>query len=100
MKYYQLILSTKQIIEIDQEDFIKVSENLQKGRLVQVKQGIFNPSFVVAILPIHKEITQKIEGYIDEKTQTFIATKFEDKMPELKDEFSKDTKQLSEEMKI
>jgi|SRR3990167_9093527 len=87
MTFYQIILSTKQVIEIDQTEFEKVINNLEKGRLVKVKQGIFNPSFVVSIIPVQRELETKIAGHIDESTGRFIATEYKEIEPRLEDEF-------------
>jgi hypothetical protein len=86
-KFYKITLSTKQEIEIDEEDFKKVESNLGSGNLIRVKQGIFNPSFLVSITPITKEAKEKLEGYIDHKKGVFIETGRKKIDPALEDEF-------------
>ena len=99
MKFYKIVLSNKEEFEIDETEFDKVLAGLGSGSFVKIKQGLFNPSFVVMVVPIKKEVETKIEGYIDEKSGKFIATKYERDGPQIKDVF-KETKQLAEKFKV
>ena len=88
MKFYKIVLSNKEEFEIDETEFEKVLVGLGGGSFVKIKQGIFNPSFVVMVIPIKKEVEKKIEGYVDEETGLFIATTYKETEPEIKNEFS------------
>lgn len=102
MRIFKILLSDKQEIEIDEQEFNSIIPNLEKGRLVKVKQGIFNPSFIIAIVPTQKQIQDDVDGYVDEATGKFIVTSRKPKGLEnkfagpLKDE----RKQLSDNKKI
>ena len=95
MKYYEIVLSSKDRITIDEDDYAKLTGNVDKSRLLQLKKAVINPSFIVTIQPITQkealdgEIPQReIEGHVDEKSRTFKVTKDEALIPtELKDEF-------------
>lgn len=43
-------MSKSSPIRIDEEDLVKIRQNLS-ANLIQVKQGIINPSFMVMIVP-------------------------------------------------
>ncbi len=64
---YDLLLSKGQSIKIDEEDLQKIRTNISSN-LIQVKQGIFNPSFMVMIVPtkepdvIIEKSAKEIEG--------------------------------------
>lgn len=95
MKYFKITMSTKDRITIDEDDFLKLSNNISTGNLIKLKKGIVNPSFIVDIFPVsakealEDEIPQrKIEGHIDEKTGIFVLDKQEEIIStELRDEF-------------
>ena len=95
MKFYNLMLSNKQQFEIDQDDYDKVLEGIRSGDIVKTKQGIFNPSFLVCIIPIEKEGSKIILGHIDEKTSKFIADTYEEDVDVvIPDAFSKEIKEV------
>ncbi len=48
---YELSLSSKRKIIMDDEDLAKFKENISKN-FIQLKQGLINPSHVVDIIPI------------------------------------------------
>ena len=100
MKTYKIVLSTKQEILIDQDDFEKVIANASKGVFIILKQGMVNPSFIVAILPNRvKEGEQKqVEGYIDPIKKVFVVTKETTLDSPVLDEFG--TKELAEKMSL
>lgn len=100
MKFYKIVLSNKEELEIDETEFDKVLAGLGSGSFVKIKQGLFNPSFVVMVIPIKKEPSKKIDGYIDEKSGKFIATTHEETEPEIKNEFTNDIKQLGDNFRI
>lgn len=60
---YEVIMSKGEKIKIDEEDLVKIKENLS-ANLIRVKQGIINPSFMVMIVPTNEEdtaIRQRVE---------------------------------------
>lgn len=91
MKYYTVILSTKNTLIIDETDYQKILELSASGNFIRVKQGIINPSFLVAILPKDLPREKVIEGHINEKTKKFVVTKEEEVNIELEDEFNPDS---------
>ena len=100
MKFYKIVLSNKEEFEIDETEFEKVLVGLGGGSFVKIKQGIFNPSFVVMVIPIRKEDEKIIKGHIDEKTGKFIADVYEENSPKIKNEFTEDIKKLGDKFKI
>lgn len=58
---YKLNLSKGESIRIDEEDLEVIKKNI-KASLIQVKQGIFNPSFMISIVPQpdEKEFVEKV----------------------------------------
>lgn len=98
MKTYNMYLSSKQSLVIDQADFEKFFNS--EGKMVMLKGGIVNPSFVVCILPRKEkdEPKKEVEGYLDEKRNVFVVTKEITLESPVKDEF--DTKKITEKMRI
>lgn len=62
MKYI-VKLSNKAEIPIDEDEVPRVVEGLKSGTLVKVRQGIFNPSFFVAV--VEDEKRKPINHYFD-----------------------------------
>lgn len=93
---YQVLLSSNRVIEIDDEDFEKIKREVGSGNLIQVKRGILNPSFIVAIVPKETETARKVEGYIDEKTRRFVVTDDNRVVPELDNAFAQAKKKLTD----
>ena len=95
MKYFKIIMSNKDFVVIDENDFKKLESGMNAGSFVQLKKGIVNPSFIVAVLPMAQKDAlesetsgRKTEGYIDEKSGNYVITKDEKPVSvELKDEF-------------
>lgn len=88
MSKYTLHLSNKVVFEVDEADFEKFKENAPSGNFITLKQGMINPSFVVAIIPVKEAPQKKVDGYIDEKTGAFVVTGEREVIPELRDAFS------------
>lgn len=84
---YIIQLSNKTNIEIDQSDFEKIKRESVTGNFIQVKKGIVNPSFIIAIVPIEKDGVRKIEGHIDEEKGVYVIESEEFAAPVLVDEF-------------
>ena len=60
---YQIEMSRGPSIKIDEEDLVKIKENIGES-LIAVKQGIINPSFMISIIPTDEkevQIKSKIE---------------------------------------
>lgn len=98
MTFYKISLSNKLDVEIDEEDFTKLKANIESGKLIQLKQAVINPSFIVGITPIKKEKEEKIEGYIDQERRVFVKTSDTLEDPKLADEFSSGVKKLADGM--
>lgn len=91
---YEIILSTKERIEIDEEDLAKLIENAGTNRLIKLKQAIINPFYILAIKESASERKGSVLGYIDEETRKFVIVSREDN-PSIKDIFNNDTKKLN-----
>lgn len=52
-------MSKGDTILIDEHDLEKIKTNI-KAPLIQIKQGIINPSFMISIVPTDKESVKKI----------------------------------------
>jgi len=56
---YEIQMSKGPSIRIDDEDLAKIRQNIGES-LIQIKQGIINPSFMISIIPTdEKEIVTK-----------------------------------------
>jgi len=101
MNIYEIVLSTKDRIAIDQTDLDKVKANAKTGNFIVLKQGVVNPSFIVAIIPKTPEKSKDVieDGYVDEERGVFVPTKVAADQPPLADEFSAQTKTLAAKMK-
>ena len=73
---YKLQLSNKESIQIDQEEYNKVKENIS-ANFIELKRGIINPSFVVSIIPDYEATAQenKYKVDIDKLTAPISITK-------------------------
>jgi len=56
---YKIIMSRGEAIKIDEEDLRKLTDNIGE-KLVRLKQGIINPSFMISIVPTDEEDVLKI----------------------------------------
>jgi len=54
---YEIQMSKGPSIKIDEDDLVKIKENIGES-LIQIKQGIINPSFMIAIIPTDEEETR------------------------------------------
>lgn len=96
MRLYNVILSNKTSVKIDEVDFQKLQSGIGSGNLIRFKQAIINPSFIVAILPIFEKEKTQIEGYEDKERGVFVVT-VEKKEEILEDLFNlTETKRLNE----
>lgn len=93
MKYYKIILSSKNEVLIDEEDYKKFLQVSGTGNFVRVKQAVINPAFVVAILPTKEklEASKGYKGHIDLEKGAFVVTEETESEP-LKDEFDTQNK--------
>ena len=100
MKTYNMFLSSKQTLVIDQDDFEKFMENGTDAKLIMLKGGIVNPSFVVCILPRKEkdEPQKEIQGYVDPERGVFVKTGEVTLESPVVDEFG--TKELANKMRI
>lgn len=49
-KAYKVILSTKTEVKCDQSEVQRVIEGIGTGGIIKLKQGLINPSFIVAVV--------------------------------------------------
>ncbi len=93
MKFYKVILSaSKTEVIIDQEDFDKITSLISTGQLIKVKQGIINPSFIVAIVPHEMKAKEIVKGYVDKERGVYIETGRELVNPLVEDKFNNQLK--------
>lgn len=88
MKFYKVVLSNRQEVVLDQQDYDKLCAGLNSGSFVQLKKAVVNPSFVMLIVPISQKEAldaeappRKTEGYLDEERGVFVVTKDEHPVP-------------------
>lgn len=82
MKFYQIFLSNKEAVTIDQNDYQKLLVGMNSGSFVQLKNAVVNPSFISHILPISQKTAldtekpeREVEGYLDEEKGVYVITK-------------------------
>lgn len=63
MRKYKIILSSKTEVLIDEDELENVMSAIDQGAMVKVRQGIINPSFVIAIVPALEYIADYKERY-------------------------------------
>ena len=64
MRRYKIILSnTKEFITIREDELNKVLRGIQERSPVVTREGIFNPSYLVAILPNYEREKTVAEGF-------------------------------------
>lgn len=68
---YIVKLSNNAEVPIDADEVEKVLSGVSRGSMVRVRQGLVNPSFIVAIVPDKKRISAFLEDtkYPDEETK-------------------------------
>jgi len=81
-KAYEIVLSNKTILKIDADEVEKVVQGISSGGSVIVRQGIFNPSFYVAIKEDRERITEYLKitaeiGRQNEQAEKYKAGKVE-----------------------
>ena len=59
---YLIELSNKREIPIDGDELLNVIEGIKTGSPVKVRQGIFNPSFFVAIVEDQERAPYQVYG--------------------------------------
>ncbi len=89
---YDLILSKGSVIKIDEEDLEVIKDNIGKS-LIKIKQGIFNPSFMVTIVPTNQ--SDVIEKYKIETQGNIAKITGTEEIKVLPDLMSKEVKKLS-----
>lgn len=57
-KGYKAVMSSKIEIKIDPEEIDVVLNSAAQGRLIKTKQGVINPSFLVAIVEDEERLTR------------------------------------------
>lgn len=86
-------MSKGEKIKIDEEDLVKIKENLS-ANLIKVKQGIINPSFMVMIVPTNEaDVISKPKFDLEGPSARVIG--FEE-VKVLADKMSADTKKLTQ----
>ena len=69
---YKIVMSKGEEIKIDEEDLVKIKANIGES-LIQIKQGIINPSFMIAIIPTDEPETQ-IKHILEKRGNTAVIT--------------------------
>lgn len=93
MKYYKVVLSNRQEIALDEQDYKKLLQGMDSGSFVRLKKAIINPSYIMAILPIKQsealgeEIPQRIKGHVDEEKGVYVVDQEKIVPAGIKDEF-------------
>ena len=63
MRYKIVLSNTKESITIREDELPKVLKGIQEGNPVVVLEGIFNPSYFVAILPDYDRAKAVDQGF-------------------------------------
>ena len=96
---YKVILSNKIEIKIDQDELQGVIDIMGSGSIVRVRQGIFNPSFVVAIVEDEDRLERFYEAQDNRRKYNELHPEEEPKpiigFKPLKNVFDKELKKLS-----
>ena len=90
---YLIQMSRGENIKIDEEDLAKVKANI-KAPLVQIKQAIINPSFMVAIVPTKEPDIAKIP-IMERVAENTIAQTGEKEVKVLSDLMGSEIKRLT-----
>ena len=71
---YKIHMSRGDDIKIDEEDLAKLKENIAE-KLIALKQGIINPSFMISITPTsEKEFVEKPDLIVENGVAKIIGT--------------------------
>ncbi len=100
IKKYIVQLTNKAEIPIDEDEVDKVVGGIQTGKVVRVRQGIFNPSFFVAMI---RDAKREQRYFDDNQYRGLNQAKEERELKPLPDIFSgilEDRKQLTNAMRI
>lgn len=60
-KCYKVILSTKTEVKCDKNEIQRVIEGIKDGGIIKLKQGLINPSFIVAVIEDEERRTRFVE---------------------------------------
>lgn len=58
---YKIILSTKTEVRCDKTEVQRVIEGIKDGGIIKLKQGLINPSFIVAVVEDEERRTKFVE---------------------------------------
>lgn len=61
-KCYRVILSTKTEVKCDQNEVQRIVEGIGTGAIIKLKQGLINPSFIVAVV----EDDERRKDYVED----------------------------------
>lgn len=64
-KCFKIILSTKTEVRCDKEEIKRVIAGIKDGGIIKLKQGLINPSFIVAVIEDEERRLQFIEQVND-----------------------------------
>jgi hypothetical protein len=92
---YLLNMSKGKDIKIDEDDLQKLKDNI-KAPLIQLKQGIINPSFMISITPTDEPdvITKPQIEYVETDGHRMARIVGEDKIKLLADKMTNKNNQL------
>lgn len=60
-KCFKVILSTKTEVKCDKNEIQRVIEGITNGGIIKLKQGLINPSFIVAVIEDEERRTRFVE---------------------------------------
>ena len=64
-KCFKIILSTKTEVRCDKEEIKRVIAGIKDGGIIKLKQGLINPSFIVAVIEDEERRLQFVEQVND-----------------------------------
>jgi len=87
---FKVVLSTKHEIPLDPSEVSAVMRSIEKGAVIRVKQGIINPSYLVAIV----EDKERAQSWFEDQKYDPVARG--EGIKPLKDIFREQTPQLNQ----
>lgn len=69
---YTISLSNKEVYTVDEEDYNKITENINEP-LVKLKVGIINPAFVISMKPDQETLREEVREKRNEETLRLIS---------------------------
>lgn len=85
-KCYKVILSTKTEVRCDKSEIHRVIEGIKDGGIIKLKQGLINPSFIVAVVEDEERTMKFVEQINDiarhnEQDRTYHGGNYQKRLP-------------------